>query len=109
MIDINTTTNNSIKSVPPGYLVWSPQCKMLSLEPLAADVMRLFTKEEFEPCSKKRPLTSIEQNFEEDTVKVVFHNALKAKYMAADQNQLECCYQEITRGGANSTADDKFK
>lgn len=105
----NATTNNPIKSVRTGYLVWSPQCKMLSLEPLAADVMKLFSKEEFEPCSRKRPLTSIEQNFEEDTVKVVFHRGLKSKYLNTDQNQLDCCYQEITRGGVNATADDKFK
>lgn len=106
----NTTSSNSIKpSVPPGYLVFSPQCKMLSLEPLAADVMKLFSKEEFEPCSKKRPLTSIEQSFEEDTVRVVFHQGLKSKYLSSDQNQMECCYQEITRGGTNTTADNKFK
>lgn len=109
IIDSNTTTNNPIKSVPSGYLVWSPQCKMLSLEPLAADVMKLFSKEQFEPCSRKRPLTSIEQNFEEDSVKVMFHRGLKSKYLTSDQNQLDCCYQEITRGGANATADDKFK
>lgn len=82
---------------------------MLSLEPLAADVMKLFSKEEFEPCSRKRPLTSIEQNFEEDTVKVVFHRGLKSKYVSSDHYQLDCCYQEITRGGANATADDKFE
>lgn len=82
---------------------------MLSLEPLASDVMRLFSKEEFEPCSQKKPLTSIDQNFEEDIVKVVYHRGLKGKYLNSDQNQMECCYQEITRGGANGTADDKFK
>lgn len=82
---------------------------MLSLEPLAADVMKLFTKEEYEPCSKKRPLTTIEQNFEEDIVKVLFHRALIAKYLTSDHNQIDCCFQEITRGGANATADDKFK
>lgn len=110
--DTITTFNNSIKieSVPPGYLVWSPQCKMLSLPVLADDVMRLFTKEEYEPCSKKRPLTTIVQNFEEDSVKVVFHRGLiGSSYLGSDQNQIDCCYQEITRGGANATADDKFK
>lgn len=57
MIDSNTTTSSN-HSVPPGYLVFSEECKMLSLDPLASDVMRLFTKEEFEPCSKKQPLTT---------------------------------------------------
>lgn len=70
--------------------------------------LRLFTKEEFEKCSKKRPLTSIEQNFETDSVKVVFHRGLTSKYINAEQNQIECCYQDITRSGANTTADDKY-
>lgn len=83
---------------------------MISLEPLATDVMKLFTKEKYEPCSKKDPLTSIEQNFEEDTVKVVFHiKQLKRKYLTSDQSEIDCCFQEITRAGTNATADDKFK
>lgn len=76
---------------------------------IAADVMKLFKKEEYEPCSKKRPLTSIEQDFETGTVKVLFHRQLKSKYLRSDQDELSCCYQEITRGGQNATADDKFK
>jgi hypothetical protein len=82
---------------------------MLSLEPLASDVMRLFSKEEFEPCAKRQPLTTIKQDFDEDIVQLVFHQGLKSKYLSYDQNQLTCCYQEITRGGFNTTADDKFK
>lgn len=81
---------------------------MLSLEPLASDVMKLFKKEEYEPCSKKQQLTSISQDFERDSVHVVYHESYKSKYLAAGHNQLECCYQEITRGGANATADDKY-
>jgi hypothetical protein len=82
---------------------------MLSLEPLASDVMRLFSKEDFEPCAKKHPLTTIKQDFNEDIVELIFHQGHKSKYLIGDQNQLECCYQEITRGGFNATADDKFK
>jgi len=82
---------------------------MLSLEPLATDVMKLFTKEEFEPCSKKHPLTTVDQNFDEDIVKIVYHRGLKSKYLSSDQNQIDCCYQEVTRGGSNTTADDKYK
>lgn len=82
---------------------------MLSLEPLASDVMRLFSKEEFEPCAKRQPLTTIKQDFDEDIVKLVYHKELKSKFLSGDQNRLSCCYQEITRGGFNTTADDKFK
>lgn len=82
---------------------------MLSLDAFAPDVMKLFKKEKFEPCSKIHPLTSIEQNFDDNTAKFVFHRGIKAKYLNADQNQLECCYQEITRAGSKNTADDDFK
>ena len=95
--------------MPPGYLVYSPKCRMMSLDPLASDVMRLFTQEEFEPCSNKKPLTSIKQNFEEDVVHLVFHKDQKRKFLSGGHNQLTCCYQEITRGGSNETADDRFK
>jgi hypothetical protein len=71
--------------------------------------MRLFSKEDFEPCAKKHPLTTVRQDFNEDVVELIFHQVHKPKYLIGDQTQLECCYQEITRGGFNSTADDKFK
>jgi hypothetical protein len=82
---------------------------MLSLDPLAPDVMRLFLKEDFEPCAKKHPLTSIEQNFSDDTVRLIYHRGYKSKYLNGELTQLECCYQEITRGNSNSTPDDKYK
>lgn len=81
---------------------------MLSLEPLASDVMKLFKKEEYEPCSKKPPLTTVLQDFDKDLVQIVYHENLKTKYYAAGHNQIECCYQEIARSGANTTADDKY-
>lgn len=82
---------------------------MLSLEPLASDVMRLFSKEVYEPCAKKPPLTSIKQDFSEDIVQLIFHQERKANYLTGYLNQLDCCYQEITRSGFNATADEKFK
>ncbi|XP_070499360.1 uncharacterized protein [Chironomus tepperi] len=94
--------------VPVGYNVYSPQCRILSLDPLASDVMRLFSKEDFEPCAKKHPLTSIEQNYDDDIAKLIYHRGFKSKYLNPDQNQIDCCYQEITRGGSNATADDKY-
>jgi hypothetical protein len=101
--------NNLRKSVPPAYLVHSPQCKMLSLEPLAPDVMQMFSKMEFEPCSKKHALTSIEQNFKEDTVKLILHRDFESEFLSSDQNQIDCCFHEITRAGFKFYADEKFK
>jgi hypothetical protein len=100
-------------TVPHGYLVYSPQCKMLSFDPFASDVMKLCVKEEFEPCNKKHPLTSVEQNFEKDTVKLIFHREFSSEYLNEDQNDINCCFREIGRGVTNSDeaydADERFK
>lgn len=76
--------------------------------------MNLFTKQEYKPCSNELQLTSIEQNFEADTVKVKLHSDLKSKYLNPDQNQMECYYQEITRDAsaednADIKTDEKFR
>lgn len=48
--------------MPKGYLVWSPQCKIASLDPRAADVMKLYHREKAISCTTKPPLTSVEWN-----------------------------------------------
>lgn len=40
-----TKSKNAINhTVPDGFLVWSPSCQMLAMEPLAKDVMKLFRR-----------------------------------------------------------------
>uniref|UniRef100_A0A182WHQ3 Uncharacterized protein n=1 Tax=Anopheles minimus TaxID=112268 RepID=A0A182WHQ3_9DIPT len=73
----NTTTSephDPSAPVPKGFIVWGPSCQIMDLSPLAKDVMRLFSKERFVSCSPKQPLTTIEQNFDNDTVLVRFHH-----------------------------------
>lgn len=91
------------------YLVDSPQCQIRSINPFAADVMEFFITDEFEPCSEKKPLTSIEQNFVNNSVKVVFHRELTNDYLSSEYSLLKCCYQVITRSEFNSSSDNKFK
>uniref|UniRef100_A0A8D8D653 (northern house mosquito) hypothetical protein n=1 Tax=Culex pipiens TaxID=7175 RepID=A0A8D8D653_CULPI len=94
--------------VPKGFLVWGPGCKMLDLDPLADDVMRLFRKERFEPCSPKKPLTTIEQDFENDSVVLRFHRDQAEKHLPHYMKFIECCYQSIERSGVNEKADKNF-
>ncbi|XP_058836492.1 uncharacterized protein LOC131693036 isoform X2 [Topomyia yanbarensis] len=94
--------------VPKGFLVWSPECKMLDLDPLAEDVMRLFHKERFEPCSPKQPLTSIEQTFENDTVLLRFHRDRVTSHLPHYMKFIDCCYQSIERSGINEKADNDY-
>uniref|UniRef100_A0A182J4D0 Uncharacterized protein n=1 Tax=Anopheles atroparvus TaxID=41427 RepID=A0A182J4D0_ANOAO len=94
--------------VPKGFLVWGPGCQIMDLDPLAKDVMRLFSKERFAPCSPKQPLTTIEQNFDNDTVLVRFHRELIESYMPHYMRYLRCCYQSIERSGTKDKADKNF-
>ncbi|XP_021696525.1 uncharacterized protein LOC5564096 isoform X2 [Aedes aegypti] len=109
--------------VPKGFLVWGPGCKILDLDPLADDVMRLFHKEHFVPCSAKKPLTTIEQamqtttttttsstksTLENDTVVLRFHRDRIASHLPHYMKYIECCYQSIERSGINEKADNKF-
>lgn len=108
--DLNTNhnTNLTTTAVPKGFLVWGPGCKMLDLDPLADDVMRLFRKERFEPCSPKHPLTTIEQDFENDTVTLRFHRDHVVGHLPHFMKFIECCYQAIERSGVNEKADKNF-
>ena len=95
--------------MPKGYLVAGPKCQIIDLDPLAKDVMRLFTKEEFEPCATKEPLTSIIQNYDNKTVTLYFNHTLKSKYMTSGCKFMECCFQSITRAGTKDKADKNFE
>jgi hypothetical protein len=82
--------------LPPDYVVYSPQCKILKMNPFEPEVMNIFKRKNYEPCSKKRPLTSIEQNFDDNTVKVLYHSKNEVDYEF--YSTLSCCYEEISRG-----------
>ncbi|XP_055611977.1 uncharacterized protein LOC129758496 isoform X2 [Uranotaenia lowii] len=94
--------------VPKGYLVWGPGCKILDLDPLADDVMRLFHKEQFVPCSTKRPLTTLDQSFDNDTVWLRFHWKRVPEHLPHYMKYITCCYQSIQRSGTNEKADKNF-
>ncbi|KXJ82091.1 hypothetical protein RP20_CCG015692 [Aedes albopictus] len=108
------TSNATTNAVPKGFLVWGPGCKILDLDPLADDVMRLFHKEQFVPCSTKHPLTTIDQASASsavatnDTVVLRFHRDRIASHLPHYMKYIECCYQSIERSGINEKADKNF-
>lgn len=110
MVSVTSQTTNRLRifvslSDPSSYTVWSPQCKMLSLDPHEEDVMKFFSKQNAISCSTKRPLTSIEHNIDDDRVRLILHTELKSEYFL----HLVCCYQQIFRAGLNETADVEFR
>lgn len=84
---------------------------MPSLEPLAADVMKLFKKERYEECSNVKPLTRIVRNRTTDAAYLVLDESRRVSFYhkGNKNNKLDCCYQEIIRSGTGKTADEKFK
>lgn len=104
---ITSTTSVFInKTVPNGYLVWSPGCEMPALNPLAKDVMHIFHREKYETCSKTAPLTSIQMNWTTSTATLLVNKNV-VWYKAA--KDVSCCYQEIRRSGTGKNADEQFK
>lgn len=82
---------------------------MVSLDAFAPEVKGYFTNYKFEPCTSQRPLMSIEQNFEADTVRLLLHEDLRPEYSTNSSNGLNCSYQEIFRDGDGDSVDWHFK
>lgn len=68
--------------MPGDFLIDGPNCKIPNMNPFAKDAMKVFKREKFEPCSMQRPLTSVAQNFDDDTMKLIIHDEHKKDYLA---------------------------
>lgn len=84
---------------------------MPALDPLAADVMKLFNQEKYEECSPVKPLTRIVKKRSTDTAYLILDEKRRDSfyYKGNKNNKLDCCYQEIVRSGTGKKADEKFK
>lgn len=89
------------------YLVSSAQCIIPALDPLAADVMQLFHRQTYAPCSERPPLTYVNAA-NVPTVRLHVNTSLLGSYNRKARID-HCCYQRIERAGHNATADSKFK
>lgn len=100
---IDNTLNDSL-TVPEGYLVWSPQCKIASLDPMAKDVMRLYHREKPISCSKGPSLTKIEWNPSTQRYYLLVVAEAKKAYHYYNSNTGSdgyCTYEEVSRKTEN--------
>jgi hypothetical protein len=79
------------------------------LNPLSDDILQIYTRQAYESCTTKLPLTTLVQDFDNDLVQIEFHHDLLPNYLSRGQNYYECCFYEITRSGFNESADDEFR
>ena len=89
--------------------MYGNNCQIPDIDPYTKDVMKLIKKEYYEPCLEYPPLTTIEQNFETDTVRVIFHANLIPMYLPAGQSIDTCSYREVSRAGAGNESDFNYK
>jgi hypothetical protein len=59
------------------------------MNPFAKEAMKIFKRVKYEPCSPKRPLTTVEQNFENDTAMLVIHDDRKKDYLSWWHSELK--------------------
>lgn len=95
--ELNEFTNNSehLPIVPKGYLVWSPQCKIVSLNHLAADVMQLYHREKPLVCSTKPILTEVRWSPQNNRYIVEVAKATKKSFFGSGPEY--CTIQEVHR------------
>lgn len=58
------------------------------MNPFAKEVMKVFKRKKYKSCSSKQPLTSVAQNFENDTATLIIHEEHKKDFLAWWQQEL---------------------
>lgn len=64
------------------FLINGANCKIPNMNPFAKEAMKVFKRVKYEPCSAKRPLTSVDQNLEKDTAMLLIHDGRKSDYLS---------------------------
>lgn len=75
-------------SVYGDFLINGPNCKIPNMNPFDKEVMKIFDREEFEACSKKQPLTTIEMG-KDGKAKLIFHDDRKKDFLNWWQDNME--------------------
>lgn len=75
-------------SVYGDFLINGPNCKIPNMNPFDKEAMKIFDREEFEACSKKQPLTTIEMD-KDGKAKLIFHDERKKDFLSWWQDSME--------------------
>ncbi|CRK88998.1 CLUMA_CG002690, isoform A [Clunio marinus] len=68
------------------------------MNPFAEEAMKHFSAMEYQSCSSIKPLTSIDQNFEDDTARLIIHEErISQFYNESIQSGFSCCYRKALR------------
>ena len=70
------------------FLIDGPNCKIPNLNPFADEAMKIFKRVKYVPCSDKKPLTSVKQNFETDEALLMIHDDRKKEYLSWWQSDI---------------------
>ncbi|KAM7356192.1 uncharacterized protein ACRADG_001998 [Cochliomyia hominivorax] len=90
--------NFEISKPPKGFLVWSSNCHMPSMDPFQSIYMSDYVPQIGPNCSTKDPL--IVKKFNEDSRQYTLHIDMNLKDLYTEKNlEIKCCYQQILRKG----------
>lgn len=71
------------------FLINGPNCKIPNMDPYERNAMKAFTRHTFKPCSDEPLLTSVKQNFENDSVQLIIHHEHKNEYLSWWQSEIK--------------------
>ncbi|XP_077298601.1 uncharacterized protein LOC143919899 isoform X1 [Arctopsyche grandis] len=93
------------ETIPPGYLIWSPVCRIPDIDPLEESSMRIFKYKEYVPCSNHRITYVID---DQDGHGVLYINSSALDEPLANHEYISCCYSNVTRPKIPVNADTKI-
>lgn len=96
---VSPADTNASVPVPQGYLVWSNSCKIASLNPMAADVMKLYYREKPISCSSKVPLTNVFWDAQKQ--KYYLRVVKEAQKAYSFRSESSCVCKEVVRKSEN--------
>lgn len=93
------TWNIQGKSIPEGFLVWSNQCMIVSLDPFAKDVLKLYHRRVPISCGPNTSLTTVEWSPEDKKYRLMVADTARTTYQFQEGH---CQYQEVIRSSEDS-------
>ncbi|XP_077299617.1 uncharacterized protein LOC143920566 [Arctopsyche grandis] len=105
LLEATGPTQPEEEPIPPGYLIWSPVCRIPDIDPLEESSMRLFKYKKYVPCSNHRVTYIID---DPDGHGMLYINKSALDKPLAKHELLSCCYSNVTRPKNPEDADSKI-
>lgn len=90
------------------YVVDTDNCRIIDPNPLMPDVMKVFDRLQYKPCTTEAPLTHVEYNETMGQYELKINETTFKRYLSTDLElmvpkpaKLMCCYKAVERSSEN--------